>query len=216
MELDAGWFNELLGEMGQAVAWRRAALCPCRDPYSGAAQQGCPHCAGLGWLWAEPVSAWTGLASMRVVKEWAAFGLWASGDVVLSVPSDSPLYSAGENDRVVMENSSEPFSIHLTREGDERVRFPMVQVDRVFWINPGSGELVEGGVPTVGADGVPTWSDPAAAPDPGIQYSITGRKRPEYFMFKELPQDRAHFAGAPLPRRMVLRRFDLFGSQSAT
>lgn len=216
MQFSVSAFNGLLRSMGQSVAWRRSSLCPCRDPYSGAAQQGCQHCAGLGWSWASPVPAWTGLASQRVAKEWAAFGLWESGDVVLSVPSDSPLYAAGENDRVLMLNSSEPFSIHMTRDGDERFRFPVVQIDRVAWINPGSSALVEGGIPTVGADGAPAWTDPAGAPEPGVQYAVTGRKRPEYYLFRDLPQDRAHFGGMALPRRMVLRRFDLFGSQSGS
>lgn len=211
MQLSPARFNGLLRNLGQQVAWQRASLCPCHDEYSGSARAGCPACNGRGSLWAAPVAAWAGMTGMRQAREWAAFGQWESGDVVLSVPSDSPLYAAGEYDRVVMVNSSEPFSLARTRDGSDKLAFAVVQVDRVFWLNPGDSAIVEGGIPTVAADGTLTWADPAGAPDPGVQYSITGRRRPEYFVFKDLPQDRAHHSGAALPRRMVLRRFDLFG-----
>ena len=113
MQLSPTRFNRLLrppGGLGQKVSWRRAYACPCRHPHSGAALPGCLQCAGCGVIWSAPKAAWTGLASMRVAREWANFGLWESGDVVLTIPSDSPLYAAGEHDRLVMLDSSEPFS----------------------------------------------------------------------------------------------------------
>jgi hypothetical protein len=57
--------------------------------------------------------------------------------------------------------------------------------------------------------GTLTWG--ADVPPDGAQIALTGRKRPEYFCLQEFPQDRAHHHGRDLPRRVVLRRFDLFG-----
>lgn len=211
MRLSPRKFNGMLKEMGQAVEWRRAYLCPCRDPYSGAARQGCPQCHGKGVLWADAVAAWTGVAGMKVAREWAQFGLWESGDVVLTVPSDSPMYAAGENDRVTMIQSSEPFSTQLTRDGTDKLPFEVQVIDRVFFLKADDSSIVDCGIPTVADDGSLSWGTPALAPDPGVQYSVTGRKRPEYYLFREFPNDRAHFGGLSLPRKVILRKFDLFG-----
>lgn len=197
MRMSPGRFNGMLREMGQDVLWRRAAVCPCRNAYSGAAVQGCPVCQGKGVTWdATATAAWTGLAGMKVMREWAAFGLWESGDVILTIPGDSPLYAATEHDRVVMSQSSEPFSQPLTRGApNEFLTYPVVSVDRVFWLSLDGATIIEGGIPAVSDAGVIDWSGAASQPDPGTQYSITGRKNQEYFIFKELPQDRAHFGG---------------------
>ena len=42
-------------------------------------------------------------------------------------------------------------------------------------------------------------------------YSMTGRRLPEYICYHDFPQDRAHHSGARLPRKVVLRKFDLLG-----
>jgi WD40 repeat protein len=63
-------------------------------------------------------------------------------------------------------------------------------------------------VASVAENGAITW---AVAPPIGAQFSMIGRAHPEFFLFKDLPQDRAHHGGATLPRRVVLRRWDLFG-----
>lgn len=145
---------------------------------------------------------------MKVQREWAQFGLWESGDVVLTIPSDSPLYAMGPFDRVVFTDASEPFSMSLVRGDNDVLRLPVVTIDRVFWLN-GSGAIVEGGIPLVSSAGVMTWT--AGEPSVGVQYSVTGRQRPEYFMFQEMPSDRAFHSGAALPRRVTLRKYDLYG-----
>ena len=253
--------NAQLKSMGQAVQWRAASVCPCRDIVNGdaSADPTCPVCQGRGTFWGNPVAAWTGIAGQRVVREWAKFGMWESGDEVLSIPSDSPLYAIGENDRVLMVDSSEPFSTVLEHTGAETLPFTVVSIETVYWLDPVTRALVSGPIPTVNADGTLTFPIGAAPPvitgtsiaaetsahappmlgtDDGWrgypdglpyqgaaplpvqaekgrsyvgQYTVTGRKRPEYFCFKELPQDRAHFMGATLPRRVSLRKFDLFG-----
>lgn len=241
MQLSPARFNRLLkppGGLGQRVTWRPAYACPCRDPHSGAARQGCLQCAGRGVIWAAPKKAWTGLSGMKVAREWAQFGLWESGDVVLSIPSDSPLYAAGEHDRITMDDSSEPFSNLFTDKvarpeptGDQlaptvddddmladgwtpvtvKIGFAPISISRIIWKDPGTEALVEGAIPAVTGSDSLTWLHPDGCPPVGVQVSMTGRRKLEYFLFKELPQDRAHHGGAALPRRVAARRFDLFG-----
>ena len=207
MRLSPGKFNAFLNKMGQSVSWRKAYDCPCADANSGAARYGCPQCGQTGIIWNPGVIAKAALAGQKVQRAWATFGLWEQGDVVLSIPSDSALYDMGEFDRVEFSDSSVPFSIKLTRGADDVMRFTVASVDRVFWLDA-NDQIVEGGIPVVAADGTLTWT--AGEPPAGTQYSITGRKRPEYFCWGEFPQDRAHHGGAALPRRVVLRSFELF------
>lgn len=151
------------------------------------------------------------MASMKVAREWAAFGQWESGDVVLSIPSASPLYAAGENDRMVMTQSSEPFNSVLTHGGADEIIYPVQQIDQVLWLDPTTQLAVYGGIPLVAADGTLTWPAGATPPPSGVQYTISGRCHQEFYLFQALPQDRAHYGGLDLPRRVVARRFDLFG-----
>lgn len=210
MRLSAHRFNVSARGPSQSVAWRRSYLCPCRNPSSGAARQNCPWCDGRGVIWEAPQRAWSLLAGMRVAREWAAFGMFESGDVVLSIPSDSPLWGAGANDRVLMLDSTEPFDAVMTRTGTEKLAGVLVSVDRVFWLGAGN-QMVEGDAPLQGEGGSLSWAPGAVAPPDRAQYTIAGRRNPEYFLFQDLPQDRAHFHGAALPRRVAIRRFDLFG-----
>ena len=214
MRLSPARFNGLLSArsgVGQALTWSRASVCPCRDPFSGAAKQGCPTCQGKGVFWGAAVDAWSGMASMRVAREWAAFGLWESGDVVLTIPSDSPFYAAGESDRAVMVNSSEPFSVVLTRGSADAAPATAISISQVLWLDPTAQTPVYGSIPALAPGGAMTWAPGVAAPPAGVQYTLQGRRQPEYYLFRDFPQDRAHQGGSTLPRRVILRRFDLFG-----
>lgn len=200
-------FNALLHHVGQRLTWRRAFACPCINPHSGAADVNCPHCSGKGRLWSAPVSSISGIAGAKVQREWAQFGNWESGDVVLSLPSDTPAYDMGSFDRVLLTDSSSPFSMVI--KPGAALPYPGATIDRVFWIDPATREIVDGGIPIVGADGAMTWA--SGAPPAGMFFTVTGRRHPEYFCWGEYPQDRSHHSGARLPRRVVLRRFDLYG-----
>ena len=210
MKLSPQKFNTWLNNIGQRFAWRRSYACPCVSPHSGAAQPGCQHCGGKGRIWDAPVEGISGIAGQKVQTSWAQFGVFEPGDVVLTLPSDSALYDMGRFDRVVMLDSTQPFSTLLTRGSGttERLLEPIKVIDRVFWIDD-SKQIVDGGVPTITADGEPQWS--SGEPPQNKTYTITGRQHPEYFVWGEFPQDRAHHGGADLPRRVVLRKFDLFG-----
>ena len=212
MTFDPARFNALLSNarpgLGQNVSWQKATACPCRSPTSGAARQGCPTCHGKGVFWGSSIAAWTGLAGQKVAREWAAFSEWQSGDVVITIPSASPLWNIGETDKVAFTDSSQPFSSVLMG-GVDVLPFEASSISGVVWLDPITQLPVTGGVPTQGASGQLTWA--AGAPPTGTQYTISGRRTPLYYCFKEMAQDRAHSAGLPLPRRVVLRMFDLFG-----
>ena len=200
-------FNRLLNHMGQDFDWRRAYACPCVNPQSGAARHNCPHCAGKGRLWAGAVTGRAGIVGRDQMKNFAVFGMWDAGDIMLSIPSDSPLYGIGQFDRVVALNRSEPFSLNLVRGQNDLIRFRPLSIERVFWL---VGDVpTDAGPVELLPDGRLQWG--GAAPPMGATYSVTGRRTPEYFCYQELPADRPMHYGAPLPRRVTLRRFDLFG-----
>jgi len=213
MRFNPSAFNSHLNNMGERFLWRKAAACPCINPNSGSPKPGCPNCGGGGRLWATAVAGLAGVASQKTQQEWAKFGQWESGDMVLSIPESSALYDIGQFDRVVHPTSSDPFSIPLIRNApNERVPGVIEKITRVFWYNT-SNVLVEGGIPTVGANGTLTWS--SGAPPTGTTYSISGVRTKEYYCFGPFSNDRMKHQGMRLPRRMVLRLFDLFGRDRA-
>ncbi|MOA60540.1 hypothetical protein D3C78_1854430 [compost metagenome] len=59
------------------------------------------------------------------------------------------------------------------------------------------------------ADGRLAWA--AGEPPPGTTYSLTGWKFSEYFVFGDYPANRNMHSGMKLPKRVVLRRWDLMG-----
>ena len=197
--------------MGQDMSWSRASFCPCRDPNSGGARAGCPVCRSRGVIWDAAVPCRAGLSGMKVQKEWERFGQYEAGDVVVSVGSDMPMYAAGENDRIVFTQSSESFDVVLSHDGTDKLPYRIITCDLCFWLAPDRTTLVHGGIPLQDATGLLTWPAGQGEPPAGVQYTLRGRRRPEYFLFKELAQDRSHFGGLALPRRCALRKFDLFG-----
>ena len=170
--------------------------------------QGCVVCRGKGVAWDPPIAAWTALAGMKIVREWANFGEFEAGDLVATIPSDSPFYAAGESDKAAFTDSSEAFS-SIVLGGVDFLPFQTVSIDRVVWKDVNTGALVNGGMPMQDTAGNLSWPN-GDGPPSVVQYSISGRKVPVYYMFRDLVQDRHHSAGLPLPRRVVLRRLDLF------
>jgi hypothetical protein len=197
MRLSPARFNRFLGSLAQSVEWRRASDCPCRDPHSGAPAVDCAHLA---------------LSGQKVQRAWAQHGLFQKGDVVCTLPSNEAVFAIGEFDRVVFRDSSVPFSVVRTNDGQQNIGFPVLSIDRVFWLNDDKSAIVEGRVPRISDTGTLTW--PSGGPPSGRQYTLDGRKHPEYFCYMEFAQDRAHHGGEPLPRRVVLRLFDLYSRGS--
>ena len=208
MHLDPTAFNALLNDLGQTVDWRPAFACPCRNPRSGGAASACPQCHGLGTYWGAPTRCRVALSGQQVQREWAQFGQWESGDQVVSIPSDSAAYAMGPADRLTMCDSSVPFSVVL-RDATEPLRGSVLSLERVAWWD--QQRLVTASpTPLCGLDGRLAWVGDTTPPA-GTPVAVDGRKHPEYFVFQTDPQDRAHHGGASLPRRVVLRVFDIFG-----
>lgn len=209
MRLNASAFNRMLTANGQTFGLRRGFACPCTTNGSGQPKSTCKQCSGKGRLWGKGVvNGAAGIVSQAKMRSFAAFGVWDKDDIMLSIPSNSPLYAMGQYDRVMAVNRSEPFSMSLKRGLNDTLRLPVVSLERCFWLDA-SEEIREASLPTVSPDGVLSWS--GVAPPAGVTFSLTGRRRPEYFCFVELPTDRPMHHGEPLPRRVALRRFDLFG-----
>jgi hypothetical protein len=55
-----------------------------------------------------------------------------------------------------------------------------------------------------------SWPN-GGGPPIGVTYSLTGTKFDEYFIFLNLPSDRNEHEGARLPKKVTLRKWDLFG-----
>lgn len=210
MRFNPAAFDSFLGNIGQAVAWRRSYSCACVSPDSGNPDPKHALCSGKGRLWEPPVETVTGIASQQVQQQWMASGQYENGDMVLSVPQASPLWDAGAFDRILALNSTTVFSQPLKRGApSERLLFQPAKLTRCFWLHPQDRNvIVEGNLPEVDASGNLSWSG-GGEPPPGTSYSLTGEKNDEYFIFQDLASDRNQHQGMRLPRRVVARKWDL-------
>jgi hypothetical protein len=215
MRLNPAAFNRFLGDIGQTFQWRRADACPCINPNSGAAKPGCPHCGGKGRIWHAPLETVAGVASAKVQREWAMSGMWENGDLVLSVPGNSPMWEMGQFDRVTAMNTSDRFS-HILMRGSpvEKLLFKVKSVDRVFWIDPVSQAIVEGKLPAVSDAGMLSWPN-GGGPPANTSYTLGGTKFLDYYVFGDMPRNRNEHHGERLPKAAVLRRWDLLGRGNA-
>lgn len=212
MRFNRNRFNRHLANMGQQLMWRRSFACACVSRDSGAPDPKHALCGGKGRIWVEAVEMVCGVSKQDVTPEMIAAGLFDSGDLVLTVPENSPMWSsAGRFDRITLLNSTDVFSQPLTRAAPtERIIFRVAVVDRCFWLDPVTRQIVEGGLPEVDADGRLSWPN-GGEPPPGTVYSLSGQKFDEYFIFDSLPSDRNMHSGMRLPKRIQLRKWDLFG-----
>lgn len=209
MRLDPLSFNKFLSGIGQRVLWQQSFICPCIQDHSGAADTACPICKGKGRTWNAPVDGVVGVTAQGVDAKIQDFGAMELGDITLTVPSDSPLYNLGRFDRVTLLNSTDVFSRVLTRiPGDNLSDLSVQSITRVFWRSPDKRSIIDGSLPVVSANGTLVWGD--GGPDFGVQYSVTGIKFDTYFVWQSLPSDRNEHQGAPLPRRVQARKWDLY------
>ncbi|MGI4940005.1 MAG: hypothetical protein ACRYHQ_05485, partial [Janthinobacterium lividum] len=97
----------------------------------------------------------------------------------------------------------------LVRTGTEHLAYPVASFEAVVWLDPKTKAPIAGSLPERPADGgALVWAD-GGDPPSGVQYTITGRRRQEFYVFRDLVQDRAT-NGTNLPRKVVMRRFELF------
>lgn len=206
MELNPARFNALIGGMGLRASWRRGYACPCVEPTTGAPDPACRACRGLGRVWMPGVDVIVGKCSSKSTKAWADFGRWDDGDAVMNFGSDSAAYGIGPYDRLLMLDQSEPFSLNLTRGVNDRIAFSVISIEKVLAFDE-RRTLREFGLPDVNPSGELEWA--SGEPPAHQTYSITGRRHVEYFCNPDQPLDRPFHAGAALPRKVVLKRFEL-------
>ena len=211
MRFNPTLFDRHLANIGQRVLWRQSFACACMNAASGQPDPKHALCSGKGRIWSDPIPTVTGVASQGTQAKWAAMGMWASGDMVLSIPQASPLWEAGLFDRITALDSTDVFSQPLVRGApSERLLFQPESITRVFWLDPATRLPVAGAIPSVGADGLPVWAGGIGAPAPGVTYSMTGTRHSEYYLFDNFPSDRNQHSGMRLPKRVVARQWDLF------
>lgn len=114
----------------------------------------------------------------------------------------------GQFDVVQLLDTTQPFSVLLTSGVSDAIASQPISIDRVFW--RANGVDVDSAARAVTADRKIKW-EANAAPPAGVQYSVTGRWMPDYFAYQDIPIERAHHFGKRLPRKVVVRRFDLYG-----
>ena len=134
------------------------------------------------------------------------FGKYDAGDMIVTLPGDSVAYDMGEFDRVLTLNATEVFQLPLVSGKNDKIAFTVVSIDQIYWID--RGVIVYGELPSIDAQGNLTWIQDK--PALGVQYTICGQRRSEYFCYMDLPSNRGEHSGAPLPRNVVLKKFDLF------
>jgi hypothetical protein len=208
MRLEPGRLNGLLNDFGQDFVWRRGYACPCVNPQSGQPKRDCQSCDGRGRYWVAGVPGVAAAIGMDAAKKMAPFGLWDQGDFVMSLPSDSPLYEMGQLDRVAALNRTEPFSQNFVYGVNDALKFVPVSIDMAAWFDA-QGNRVEGSVSYDPVQGL-VWG--ASAPPAKTTYALTGRRMVEYFCFLDLTRDRPHHYGRKLPRKILMRRFDLWAN----
>lgn len=209
MKLSSVAFNKHLAHMGQRTTWRRSYSCACIKRESGQADPAHALCNGKGRIWDAPIESVVGIPNQTVQAQWAALGMYEAGDLVLAIPAASPMWNSGMYDRVLLLNSTTGFSQPLTRGAvDEKLTFPVHAIDRCFWLAGPTRQVVEGGIPTVDANGQLSWA--SGEPPPATTYSLSGTKYDEYYIWGQFPSDRNEHSGEALPKRVVARKFDLF------
>jgi hypothetical protein len=85
-------------------------------------------------------------------------------------------------------------------------------MERCFYVNNEHKEIIDCKIPSWDHLGRPSWPD-GGGPPMGTQYSVTGDRYSEYYMLDAYPDDRNQHRGMRLPKRIVLRKWDLFGRQ---
>lgn len=202
-------FNTFLADIGARVTWRQASECPCRLPRSGGTQVDCPVCEGLRYVWDDGIQTTIGVQGIKADRKFAAFVEWEKGDMLATIPSDSPAYDVGEYDRFTMDEAEFRFSAVLTKGVNDRLKYAKIRrISRVWAIVDGEAQSYQEGV-DFGVNGAAiAWVAEKGPPD-GTQYTVRYFAAPEYFVYLSIPQDRIQ-SNLNLPKRVPLRLMDLF------
>jgi hypothetical protein len=108
-------FNRVLLQHGKRVTWRKAMLCPCLNETTGQADLVCKECDGSGYVYVDPLPIKAHMVSFeKNTRLYEKFGLWASGEVSVSV---QPNYRLGYRDSIEMTDDLMNFN-ELIKKGN--------------------------------------------------------------------------------------------------
>jgi hypothetical protein len=160
-------------------------------------------------VWDDGIQTTVGICTQKTQERWSKMGFYETGDMVITIPENSPMWAAaGQYDRVLTLSGLDGFSEVLFHGAPtEKLRMPIHLIYRVFWKDPVTKQIVEGGIPSFDNAGNLRWV--SGEPPLGLPYSVTGDRYSEYYMFDMFPSDRNEQGGMRLPKNSVLRKWDV-------
>ena len=157
-----------------------------------------------------------GVSGVTFTKQFAQFGEWDRRDMIATVPARDAsgalleIYGIGDFDRVTLVDSVVRQSFVGQRGQADTVPERTIRaVTDAFGLHNGAKVPLEDGTDFRVTGNTVEWLSSALAVGEG--YTLRYVASPEYFVWTSIEQPRAHDLGKALPKRVVLRSFDLFG-----
>jgi hypothetical protein len=96
-------FTRAIRQHGYFLTWRKAVLCPCRNPKTDQVKMNCKNCDGSGIFYFDPIKVRGIMTALeRNVKPYEKFGSWNEGTSMLTV---EPQYRMHFMDQIQMTDS---------------------------------------------------------------------------------------------------------------
>lgn len=214
VKFDARRFSRLVvADHGSALSYYEAYPCSCAQ--GGARDPSCTLCTEHGWRYKTPVTSkalFLNLDPERMYQEW---GEIIRGGIMMSVPHElytseayttNPIFANIGLECKVIKQDEAMVGQEILVKGTNDILRPTVIVDvllvadvkREYVVNTDyklNGQTIE-------------WQEDGQAPPASQQYSVRYRYRPEFKVYKSLPQPK----GQPdLPKRLLLVPVSLEG-----
>ena len=208
MGFNVNQLDQMLNNLGQDATWELAEVCPCKSTRTGGANVTCQVCNGNGLVWNVAIQCRVALEAMSSQREFAMLGMWEKGDIMISLPTDSAAYGAGEWDRFTLLNSTLRIDQVLMKGTNDTLKYSaIVSIESLWAIVAGMRTDFTQGIHFTLNGNVITW---LGTPIPiGTQYSVLYVTHPQYFCYRDLVMDRQH-GSQNLPRKVHARLMELF------
>lgn len=215
---------EFVSDMGQAVEWRKASTCPCIDRTTGGANPTDPVCGGKGYVWKAGENYTMLLVGYDASRMREQYGDMEHGDAVLTIPpfyfnkAKSPWQKItckaydelGEFDSIIAAEGTERYDHVAVKGGNEVLPSQRpVALQSVYDVATGAVRSWKVGSEVSLVGRTVTWA-PTMGPAADVQYTVTFTARPEFIVVRSLTMLRQHQGGRALPRKVHLRKANLF------
>lgn len=151
---------------------------------------------------------------IRTDRQWLDRGEVATGDLECSIPrhledltTPNPAWLAAEHDRFAFPDLKRRYQQRVRRGSSEQLTY--TRVSEVLSVHSLDGAVIRTYQPPPIVAGRVAWTPGTPAPPAQSWYVIQYIAAPEYFVFREIPQQR-HIDGHDLPRRVGLRLFESY------